>query len=86
MAPPPLLKIGRHPDRHRILRQRRGLSTVQGKRMPDKPVTTYVVSVFEKPNWRKVLTTKDKDKALAMAKESGDKVRVETIAPKPKRR
>ncbi|SDA92456.1 hypothetical protein [Mesorhizobium qingshengii] len=54
--------------------------------MPDKPVTTYVVSVFEKPHWRTMLTTKDKDKALAMAKEIGDKVRVETITPKPKRR
>ncbi len=27
--------------------------------MTDKPVTTYVVSVFEKPSWRTVLTTKD---------------------------
>ncbi|WP_457155736.1 hypothetical protein [Mesorhizobium sp. P5_C1] len=50
--------------------------------MPHEPVTTYVVSVFEKPHWRTVLTTKDKDKALAMAKEIGDKVRVEEITPK----
>ncbi|WP_208647028.1 hypothetical protein, partial [Mesorhizobium kowhaii] len=55
-------------------------------RMTDKPVTTYVVSVFEKPHWRTVLTTKDKAKALAMAKEIGDKVRVEEITPKMKRR
>jgi hypothetical protein len=49
----------------------------------DKPETpTYVVSVFEKPHWRTVLTTKDKAKALAMAREIGDKVRVETITPK----
>ena len=27
--------------------------------MPEKPVTTFVVSVFEKPHWRTVLTTKD---------------------------
>jgi hypothetical protein len=31
------------------------------------------------------MTTKDKAKALAMAKEIGDKVRVEQITPKPKR-
>ncbi|UVK47544.1 hypothetical protein BPNPMPFG_003331 [Mesorhizobium sp. AR07] len=54
--------------------------------MTNKPATTYVVSVFEKPHWRTVLTTKDK--ALSMAKEIGDKVRIETITPKvnPKRR
>lgn len=27
--------------------------------------TTYIVSVFEKPHWRTVLTTKEKAKALA---------------------
>ncbi|WP_280515939.1 hypothetical protein [Mesorhizobium huakuii] len=27
--------------------------------MTDKPATTYVVSVFEKPHWRTILTTKD---------------------------
>ena len=54
--------------------------------MPDKPVTTYVVSVFEKPHWRTVLTTKDKAKPLAMAKEIGDKVRIEEITPKPRKR
>ncbi|MER9582084.1 hypothetical protein [Mesorhizobium sp. M0276] len=36
--------------------------------------------------WRTVLTTRDMVKALAMAKENGDKVRVETITPKLKRR
>ncbi|MBB6411307.1 hypothetical protein [Mesorhizobium sangaii] len=50
--------------------------------MTDKPVTTYVVSVFEKPHWRTILTTKDK--AFALAKEIGDKVRVEEITPKRK--
>jgi hypothetical protein len=54
--------------------------------MIDQPVTTYVVSVFEKPHWRTVLTTKDKDESLAMAKEVGDKVRIEEITPKVKRR
>lgn len=54
--------------------------------MTDKPVTTYIVSVFEKPNWRTVLTTKDKDKAEAMAKQIGDKVQIEEITPKPKKR
>ncbi|WP_167334853.1 hypothetical protein [Mesorhizobium loti] len=53
--------------------------------MTDKPATTYLVSVFEKPNWRTVITTKDKQAALDMAKEIGDKVRVETIRPKAKR-
>ena len=50
--------------------------------MTDKPVTTYIVSVFEKPSWRTVLTTRDKAKAEAMAKEIGDKVRIEEITPK----
>jgi hypothetical protein len=53
--------------------------------MTDKPMTTYVVSVFEKPHRRTVLTTKDKAKALAAAKEIGDKVRVEEITPKAKK-
>ena len=55
-------------------------------KMTDKPVTTYIVSVFEKPHWCTVLTTKDKEKAFALAKEIGDKVRVEEITPKPKKR
>ena len=54
--------------------------------MPDMPATTYIVSVFEKPHWRTVLTTTDKQKAFDMAKEIGDKVRVEEIRPKPKKR
>lgn len=45
-------------------------------------VTIYIVSVFERPHWRTVLTTKDKAKALDLAKEIGDKVRVETVTPK----
>nr|WP_019860880.1 hypothetical protein [Mesorhizobium loti] len=54
--------------------------------MTDKPATTYVVSVFDKPHWRTGLTNKDKQKAFDMAKEIGDKVRVEEITPKPKKR
>lgn len=41
------------------------------------PVTTYIVSVFEAPNWRIVLTTTDINKALAKAKEMGAQARVE---------
>jgi hypothetical protein len=51
----------------------------------DDPITIYIVSVFEKPHWRTVLTTRDKAKALDLAKEIGDKVRVETTTPEPKR-
>ncbi|WP_179296029.1 MULTISPECIES: hypothetical protein [unclassified Mesorhizobium] len=40
--------------------------------MVDKPETTYLVSVFEKPHWRTVLTTKDKQKAFDTAKGSGN--------------
>ncbi|MBB6407640.1 hypothetical protein HNQ71_000284 [Mesorhizobium sangaii] len=29
-----------------------------GEEMTDKPETTYIVSVFEKPHWRTVLTTR----------------------------
>lgn len=50
--------------------------------MTDKPATTYIVKCLREA--ASVLTTKDKAKALAMAKEIGDKVRVEEITPKPK--
>ena len=53
--------------------------------MPETPVTTYVVNVFEAPHWRTVLSTKDKQKAFATAKQIGDKVRVEEITPKEKK-
>ena len=52
--------------------------------LADTPATTYVVSVFEMPSWRAVLTTKDKQKSFDMAKEIGDKVRIEEITPKVK--
>jgi predicted enzyme related to lactoylglutathione lyase len=45
--------------------------------MTGMPVTTYIVSVFEAPHWRTVLTTTDINKALAKAKEIGGQVRIE---------
>jgi hypothetical protein len=48
--------------------QRNSLHRAQRQPMTDKPVTTYIVSVFEAPHWRTVLTTKDKAKALVMAR------------------
>jgi hypothetical protein len=54
--------------------------------MTDKPVTIYVVSMFEKPYWRMVLTTKDKALAEAMLEEIGEKGRIEEFTPKPKKR
>jgi hypothetical protein len=41
-------------------------ASIKRKVPPQMPATTtYIVSVFEKPHWRTVLTTKDKAKALA---------------------
>ena len=54
--------------------------------MTDKPVTTYVVSVYLRARWRTVITTKDRAKAQAMAKDIGDRVQIEEITPKPKKR
>jgi hypothetical protein len=54
----------------------------------DKPATTYVVSVFDKPHWRTVLTTKDKAEEDAMEQamvQDGVKAQIEEITPKPKR-
>ncbi|MER8430069.1 hypothetical protein [Mesorhizobium caraganae] len=51
-----------------------------------KPTTTYVVTVFEKPFWRTVLTTKDKAEAQAAEQamvQDDVKAQVETITPKP---
>jgi len=45
----------------------------EGNGMTDKPATTYIVSVFDKPHWRAILTTKDK--AAAEAMEQGDDAR-----------
>jgi hypothetical protein len=47
--------------------------------------TTYIVSVFEKPHWRTVLTTKDKVKAEAMVEEIGEGAQIEEVTQKPKR-
>jgi hypothetical protein len=54
--------------------------------MEDNPLIIYIVSVFEKPHWRTVLTTTDRAKAEALAEEIGEKVRIEEIARKVKRR
>ena len=57
--------------------------------MTEKPATTYVVSVFEKPSWRTVLTTRDKAEAEALEQamvQDGAKAQIEEITPKPKRR
>lgn len=57
--------------------------------MKNKPVTTYIVSVFDKPHWRTILTTKDKAEADAMEQamvQDGANARIEEITPKPKRR
>lgn len=45
--------------------------------MNGMPVTTYIVSVFEAPHWRIVLTTTDINEALSKAKEIGGQARVE---------
>lgn len=55
--------------------------------MTDKPATTYIVSVFDKPHWRTILTTKDEDEARALEQamlHDGAKARIEEITPKPK--
>ncbi|ESY29994.1 MULTISPECIES: hypothetical protein [unclassified Mesorhizobium] len=57
--------------------------------MPEKPATTYIVSVFDKPNWRTILTTKDRAAAEALEQvmvQDGVKAQIEEITPKPKRR
>jgi len=57
--------------------------------MTDQPATTYIVSVFDKPHWRTVLTTKDKAEAEAMEQamvQDGVKAQIEDITPKANRR
>ncbi|WP_202379949.1 hypothetical protein [Mesorhizobium sp. 131-2-5] len=57
--------------------------------MADKPGTTYIVSIFDKPNWRTILTTKDEGEALALEQamsQDGAKTRVEEARPKVKTR
>lgn len=46
----------------------------------------FILSVFVAPHWQTALTMKDKATAFAVTKEIGDKVRVEKIRPKVKRR
>ncbi|BAV52393.1 hypothetical protein MesoLj113a_50900 [Mesorhizobium sp. 113-1-2] len=55
--------------------------------MSENPVTTYIVSVFDKPHWRTILTTKDKAEAEAMEQailRDGVKAQIEEITPKAK--
>ena len=55
--------------------------------MSEKPVTTYIVSVFEKPHWRTILTTKDKAEAESLEQtmvQDRVKAQIEEITPKPK--
>jgi hypothetical protein len=57
--------------------------------MSEKPVTTYIVSVFDKPHWRTILTTKVKAEAEALEQamvQDGVKAQIEEITPKVKRR
>jgi hypothetical protein len=57
--------------------------------MTDRPVPPYIVSVFEKPHWRRLLTTKDKVQAEALEQataQDGVKAQIEEITPKVKRR
>ncbi|PWJ87825.1 hypothetical protein C8D77_114116 [Mesorhizobium loti] len=57
--------------------------------MVDRPVTTYILSVFDKPHWRTILTTKDKAEAEALEQamiQDGVKVQIEEITPKVKKR
>jgi hypothetical protein len=57
--------------------------------MTDKPATTYIVSVFDMPHWRKILTSSDKGEAEALEQamvQDEVKTRIEEITPKPKKR
>lgn len=57
--------------------------------MTDKPAKTYVVSVFDKPRWRTILTSPDKVEADALEHamvQDGVKARIEEITPKVKKR
>lgn len=56
--------------------------------MTDKPATTYIVSVFDKPHWRTILSTKDRAEAntleQAMAQD-GSRHGKSQITPKAKK-
>lgn len=54
-------------SRRILARSQNLLRRIHQKEVPPQmpATTTYIVSVFEKPHWRTVLTTKDKAKALA---------------------
>jgi hypothetical protein len=53
-----------------------------------KPVTTYIVSVFEKSHWPTIQTTGDKAEAEALEQamvRDGVRAKIEEITPKVKR-
>ncbi|MER8808172.1 hypothetical protein [Mesorhizobium australicum] len=53
-----------------------------------QPATRYVVSLFYKPHWRTILTTKDRAEAQALEQamvQDGVKAKVEEITPKVKK-
>lgn len=51
--------------------------------MIEEPATTCFVRVYVELDGQTVLTTSDKQAPLDLAKEIGDKVRIETMMPKP---
>ena len=54
------------------------------KKVEKTPATTYIVSVFDKPTWRTILTTKDKAAAEALEQamvQDGVKAKIEEITP-----
>lgn len=56
--------------------------------MIDAPGTVYVVSAYDKPDWRRLLTTQDKDVAEALKASivaDGVKARIEKFEPKPRK-
>ena len=54
--------------------------------MADSSKTIYVVQRFDNGRWRDALTTTDKAKAEELLKLLGDKGRIDTFRPRPKKR
>ena len=56
--------------------------------MTDNGATTYIVSVFDKPHWRTMLNTQDREEAESLEWamiQDGVKARIEEVTPKVKR-
>lgn len=68
-----ILKHGN--SRKAVIKAAQGLKGDVRQHAADKPATTGILSVLEKPHWRTVLTTKDEQGAFDMAKEIGGKVK-----------